>query len=634
MLVVLDADITVKHKAAVWAHLEARRYHIRELTEAGHTVLGAIGVEELDPAEVEQLVGVSRVVVLSKPDQHASGDLRREASVVQAGRSLIGGGRLTVIAGPPAVASQQQIHELAATLAASGAAALRATAFRPAGAPAALPELGAEGLLLLRQAGDTVGLPTVSELSSHEHLPVFAELVDVVEIGARNMQNFELLGGVGELGKPVLLRRGVGTALEELLLAAEYLLAHGTDAVLLGEGASRAVAGGPRNTFDVAAVPAVKRLCQLPIVVDPTHAFGGRDEVAPLALAGLAAGADGLIVEVHPDPERVGDDGRQALLPQQFEKLMRDIDRLAQVLKKQVQRGPSIFPPAPIAAVTTPGVRVAYPGEPGAHTENAVRRHFADPEPVPSREFADVFRLVLSGGAAFGAIPIENTLSGSIHENYDLLLQFPDVHIVGEVRTRIVWCLIGTPGAALDGVTTLISHPQGIAQCTRFLDQYLSWERMAYYDTAGAVARVAADADPRQVALASPAAAREYGMQILVEGVETNAENYTRFFVIAPGAAATDIARGANRASLVFSTLDEAGSLFRALQVLADRRLNMTKLESRPIPGRPWEYMFYVDLDVDSVAAFQSTVQSLRAATASYRLLGLYNGGSGGAAAR
>jgi len=349
--------------------------------------------------------------------------------------------------------------------------------------------------------------------------------------------------------------------------------------------------------------------------------------VAPLALAGLAAGADGCIVEVHPDPNHARYDGAQSLFPQQFEKLMRDVDRLAPVVEKQVER---VWPAARStrgAAISTPGVKVAFQGERGAHSEHAVRSHFADPEPVPSREFVDVFRLVLAGGAAFGTIPIENSLSGSIHENYDLLRQFPDVHIVGERRTRIIWCLIGSPGARLAEVTTLISHPQGLAQCARFLEAYPHWERIAYYDTAGAVARIADDQDPRQVALASPAAAHEYGMEILKQGVETNSENYTRFVVIAPGAPAVDGTPGANRASIVFSTLDEPGSLFRALQVLADRQLNMTKLESRPIPGRPWEYMFYVDLDVSRLDTFETTMASLRQATASYRLLGLYAGG-------
>ena len=626
MVVVLARDITAKQKNAVRTHLEALRFQVQEIEEEDGTVFGAVGAEEQDLREVEQLPGVTKLVPLTKPYKLASRELRKQDSVVDLGPVRIGGGRLTVVAGPCAVESREQIRDVAAQLADSGAAALRGGAFKLRTSPYSFQGMGVDGLELLREAGDRVRLPVVSELTSPDHLAPFAEMVDMVQIGARNMQNYELLKRVGECGKPVLLKRGLAATIEELLMSAEYLLAHGTSAVVLCERGIRTFETSTRNTLDLSAIPVVKKLSHLPILVDPSHGTGSRDKVAPMALAGLAAGADGLIVEVHTDPEHALSDGPQSLFPQQFEKMMRDIDRFAAVLEKQVERPPRAPRGASPPAVTEPGLRVAFQGERGAHSEHALRHHFAEPEPVPSREFADVFRQVLAGEVDYGVLPVENSLSGSIHENYDLLLQFPDVHIVGELRARIEWCLIGTPDADLAAIARLISHPQGLAQCARFLESYPDWERVAYYDTAGAVAKVASDGDSAQVALASPAAAAEYGMRVLAEGVETNAQNYTRFVVLA--SARHDPSEGAapDRASIVFSALDEPGSLFRALQVLADRELNMTKLESRPIPGRPWEYMFYVDLDLDEVAAFETAMEELRDLTASYRLLGLYPG--------
>ena len=626
VVVVLARDITANQKQAVRTRLEALHFQVQEIDDEDGTIFGAVGAEQQDLREVEQLPGVTKLVPLTKPYKLASRELRRQDTVVDLGAVQIGGGRLTIVAGPCAVETKEQIRDVAAQLADSGAAALRGGAFKPRTSPYSFQGLGVEGLELLREAGDRVGLPIVSELTSPDHLAPFAEMVDMVQVGARNMQNYDLLKRLGESGKPVLLKRGLAATIEELLMSAEYLLAHGTSAVVLCERGIRTFETSTRNTLDLSAIPVVKQLSHLPMLVDPSHGTGHRDKVVPMALAGLAAGADGLLVEVHTDPERALSDGPQSLFPQQFEKLMRDIERFAPVLGKQLERAPTKPTSCVAPTVSSPGVRVAFQGERGAHSEHALGLHFAEPDAVPSREFGDVFRQVLEGAVSYGVLPVENSLSGSIHENYDLLLQFPDVHIVGEMRARIVWCLIGTPDAETELVQRLISHPQGLAQCARFLEQYPEWERVAYYDTAGAVAKVAADGDRRQVALASPAAAVEYGMRILERGVEANAQNYTRFVVLA-GANHDASGGGApDRASIVFSALDEPGSLFRALQVLADRQLNMTKLESRPIPGRPWEYMFYVDLDVDDVGTFEKTMEELRTLTASYRLLGLYPG--------
>lgn len=627
MVVVLDRGVTESQKRSVREHLAAHRYQIRELRQDGETLLGAVGGDPLDQREVELLPGVSQVVPLSQPYKLASREFKREETVIPVGPVKVGSGRLAVIAGPCAVESRDQIFEVAAMLKESGAVGLRGGAFKPRTSPYSFQGLGQPGIELLKQAGERYGLPVVSEVVATEHLAAAAECLDVLQVGARNMQNFELLKRVGEIGKPVLLKRGLAATIEDLLMSAEYLLAHGTDAVILCERGIRTFETYTRNTLDLSAIPVVKKLCHLPIFVDPSHGTGMRDKVGPMALAAVAAGADGILVEVHPDPEAALSDGPQSLYPAQFEKLMRDVERLAPVLRKEVLRLPRTARRRPAAAADhAAAVTVAFQGERGAHSENAIYRYFSHPQPVPGREFRDVFRKVLDGSVDYGLLPIENSLTGSIHQNYDLLLQFPDIRIVGEITTRIVWCLIGVPGAATARIRRVYSHPQGLAQCAQFLAGFPEWEEVAFYDTAGAVAEVARAGDAAQAALAGASAAREHGMTILAEGIETNSRNYTRFVILARDdhAAAPD----PTRASIVFSTRDEPGSLFRVLQVLADHHLNMKKLESRPIPGRPWEYMFYVDLDLPSERGqFERAMEQVRAAAASYRLLGRYRSG-------
>jgi 3-deoxy-7-phosphoheptulonate synthase len=227
-------------------------------------------------------------------------------------------------------------------------------------------------------------------------------------------------------------------------------------------------------------------------------------------------------------------------------------------------------------------------------------------------------------------VPIENSLTGSIHENYDLLLQYPDIRIVGEQKIRIEHNLIARADATIEDIRRVFSHPQGLAQCGRFLDEHPGWERIAYNDTAGSVRHVAELASKENAAIASEEAARVYGLSVLKQGIETNAQNYTRFFVIAreeqelpPEAAA----RRPGKASVSFAVADEPGALFKALQVLANRGLNMKKLESRPIHGKPWEYLFYVDVDIPADAVlFSRCMEELKAVTEDLRVLGTYRG--------
>ncbi len=631
MVIILSHDITEAQKGSLRGFLEQRGLRVREIVGEEETILGAVGQVKIDLREVELQPGVLRVIPITKPYKLASREFRKEDTVVPVGPVKIGGHRIAVIAGPCAVESREQILESARLVKASGAVMLRGGAYKPRTSPYAFQGLGEEGLRYLKEAGETVGMPVSTEVVAGEYVDVMKDYIDVFQIGARNMQNFELLKRVGRLGKPVILKRGMAATIEEWLMAAEYLLAHGTDQVMLCERGIRTFESYTRNTLDLSAIPVVRKLSHLPVLVDPSHATGIREKVLPMALAAVAAGADGLIVEVHPDPEKALSDGPQSLFPEQFEKLMRDIEALSPVLGKEVARLPEAEPshPARPTVVLPAGSRpaVAFQGERGAYSELALLRYFEHDEvtSLPSPAFRDVFRHVLDGSARYGIVPIENSLAGSIHENYDLLLQFPDVRITGEIKIRIMHNLIGLPDAKIEDIRKVYSHPQGLAQCDRFLEGFPAWERVPFYDTAGSVAHIARNADRSCAAIASSEAAKVYGMRILKEGIETNPRNYTRFFILTReerGSAAS-----VNKASLVFSTPDTPGALFECMKVLAERRLNMKKLESRPILGKPWEYLFYVDVEIPAEREqFEKGMEELGTRTRDLRVLGTYRG--------
>lgn len=637
MVVVLQHGISDSRKEAIRSFLVDRGFQVREIRGEEETIFGAVGLPTIDVRQVEVLPGVSRVIPISSPFKLASREFRKSDTEIQVGPVRIGGSRIVVIAGPCAVESRAQILDIARRVRESGAVILRGGAYKPRTSPYAFQGLGEEGLRYLREAGDATGMPVVSEIVSPEHAEVMKGYVDILQIGARNMQNFELLKRVGELGKPVMLKRGLAATIHDLLMSAEYLLAHGTDAVILCERGIRTFETATRNTLDLSAIPVVRKLSHLPIFVDPSHGTGIRDNVLPMARAAIAAGAHGITCEVHPDPDRALSDGPQSLYPEQFEKLMRDIEALAPVLERELVA----LPLARARTGTAPLVeqvrrvgpaRVSYQGQRGAFSHKAMLRHFdREVEPVSKTEFREIFDAVLDGSCDYGMVPIENSLTGSIHQNYDLLLQYPDVRIVGEQKIRIVHNLIGLPNATIPGIRRVTSHPQALAQCGRFLEGYPGWEKVSYYDTAGAVALIALQGDPANAAIASEEAAAEHGMRILKPSIETYVQNYTRFFVIArAGATLTEPTRSAagRKASLVISTPDRPGALAEALTLLARAGVNLKKLESRPIPEKPWEYLFYLDVDVpEDRSRFAEALRSLEemsAAGGSYRLLGEY----------
>jgi 3-deoxy-7-phosphoheptulonate synthase len=630
MVIILEHNIKAKEKELIKTFLETKGFKIKEIVGEEETIFGAVGMITVDYREVELLPGVKRVIPITSPYKLASREFKKEDSVISVGPIKIGGQRIVVIAGPCAIESRAQMMESACLVREAGAVILRGGAYKPRTSPYSFQGLGEEGLTYLKEAGERYGMPTITEIVAGEHAEMMKDYIDIFQIGARNMQNFELLKKVGSLGKPVLLKRGLAATIQDLLMSAEYLLAHGADHIILCERGIRTFETATRNTLDLSAIPVVRKLSHLPIFVDPSHATGLREKVLPLALAAIAAGAHGLTVEVHPDPEKALSDGPQSLYPEQFQKLMNDIEALAPVLEKELARLPILDVPAQGKPLVKKGKKppgkpvVAFQGERGSFSEKAIGLYFQeDVTPLPLPEFRDVFESVLDERARFGMIPLENSLSGSIHQNYDLLLQFPDVRIVGEKKIRIVHNLIGLEDAELSDIKRVYSHPQGLTQCSKFLEQYPDWEKISYYDTAGSVAHIAKAALKENAAIASEEAARIYNLKILKPGIEANPQNYTRFVIIAREQDAA--VENPNRISLVFATLDKPGALFFALETLAQRSLNMTKLESRPIPGKPWEYMFYLDVEMPADGKlFDAGLEELKKHTEELRILGIY----------
>ena len=645
MVVVLEHGIKEQDKHALREFLENRGFKVREVAGESETIFGAVGSGQIDLREVEMRPGVAKVVPISKPYKLASRELKHEDSVFSVGPVKVGGNRLVMIAGPCAIESRDQIMETAEIVASSGGVMLRGGAYKPRTSPYSFQGLGEEGLGYLKEAGERYGMPVISEIVSPLQVDRMREYVDVFQIGARNMQNFELLKMVGAESMPVMLKRGLCATIEEWLMAAEYLLAHGAEDVILCERGIRTFETYTRNSLDISSIPVVKKLSHLPVLVDPSHATGIREKVQPVGLAAIAAGADGLIVEVHPDPDQALSDGPQSLYPEQFEKLMRDMEAISPVVGREVARLPhrtritagaaaaSTGSAAPAASAAkgsetaSPNLKVAFQGARGAYSEIALLRYFdqvgREVESISTEHFRDVFEAVLKNEVSFGVVPLENSLMGSIHENYDLLLQYPDIRIVGETHIRIQHSLIGTQNATLESVKTVMSQTPGIEQCRDFLNRHPEWTVVPFYDTAGAVAHVRDSADDSVAAIAHARTADYYGMKVLRESIETNARNYTRFAILTREENAE--ARDPDMATLVFSTPDTPGALYDCMRVLADRKINLKKLESRPILGEPWRYMFYVDVQLpDNRDDFAPAYSALEEVARDVHLLGMF----------
>lgn len=580
-----------------------------------------------NPRELAAIDGVEEPLIISEPYKLVSREVKSSDTLVSIGPIQVGGQGISVIAGPAVVESREQILDCAALVAESGAVMLRSTTTALQNYSKTDQSLALKQLHFLREAGDRYSLPVVWQTTSTKHIDAVTELADVIQITADDLGDSSFLQAVSSTGKPVILNRGAEDSVHNLLMSAEHLLSHGAYAVIICEQGIGTLETTPHNFLDLSAVPSVQKLSHVPIVVDPSLATLECSNVPPMALAALAAGAHGLIIEVQPDRDHAEPDRLQALHPAQFEKLMSDINALADVLSKEVTRLPlrtaaTVTELLPVTAGEIP--EVAFQGEMGANSEIAIRRFLEPAKPVPCREFKDVFQAVLSGACRYGAIPIENSLTGSIHQNFELLLQFPDLTIIADRNIRIVHNLIGRPGTKIGDISRVFSHPQGLAQCERYLNEHANWEKIPFYDTAGAVAHLAREGLMSDATIASDEAAQTYHMQVLQKGIEDNPQNYTRFFLIAT----TDhpSLTSADKASLVFSTPDRPGALSECLEAFAAHDLNMTKLESRPIPGRPWEYRFYVDVALGpNEEALKNAEGQLQRLTASYRILGVYS---------
>jgi 3-deoxy-7-phosphoheptulonate synthase len=333
MLIVMKADATDSQVEAVLRVIEELGFKPHPMPGATRTAIGITGNQgAVDPSHFETLPGVAEAIRVSKPYKLISLDLRPEKTIIRVGDATIGGDELAIIAGPCAVESRTQAFAIAETIRRSGARFFRGGAYKPRTSPYAFQGLGEEGLKILAEVRDVYGLKIVTEALDEAGVDLVEKYGDVIQIGARNMQNFSLLRRAGKARMPVLLKRGLSATLDEWLLAAEYIMSEGNYQIVLCERGIRTFAQHTRNTLDLAAIPAVRRLSHLPVLVDPSHGTGKNYMVTPLARAGVAVGADGLIVEVHDQPDHALSDGAQALTPEQYEQLVSEVRAIHEVI--------------------------------------------------------------------------------------------------------------------------------------------------------------------------------------------------------------------------------------------------------------------------------------------------------------
>jgi 3-deoxy-7-phosphoheptulonate synthase len=326
----MQEDAPEAQVQAVIDRLVGMGFTVHRSTGVQHTVLGGVGpVDDFDPANFEVMAGVKECHRIVSPYKLASRHFKPAGTVVKIGGVEIGGNKVVTMAGPCSVETEEQIECAAQIVSNAGAQVIRGGAFKPRSSPYSFQGLGEDGLKIMRQAADRHGLLVVSEVMDRTQVPLLVDYADILQVGARNMQNFNLLRELGGIRKPVLLKRGISATIEEVLLSAEYILSGGNYEVILCERGIRTFETQTRNTFDVSAFPVLKRLTHLPVIGDPSHGTGKRDYVVPMARAAVAAGADGLIIEVHHDPDHAVSDGAQTLRPEQFTEMMRQVRAIA-----------------------------------------------------------------------------------------------------------------------------------------------------------------------------------------------------------------------------------------------------------------------------------------------------------------
>jgi 3-deoxy-7-phosphoheptulonate synthase len=358
MLVVMQAHATDEQVRAVCQKIEALGYRAHSIPGAERTAIGITGNKgEVEPGTLEEMSGVQEVIRVTKPYKLVSRDIKEENTVVRFAGSdaTVGGRTLAIMAGPCAIESREQAFAVAERVQRAGAQFFRGGAYKPRTSPYSFQGLGEEGLRIMAEVRDQFGMRIVTEAIDNESLELVEEYADVIQIGARNMQNFSLLKRAGRSRKPVLLKRGMSATLEEFLMAAEYVMSEGNYNVILCERGVRTFADHTRNTLDLSLIPAVQRLSHLPIVVDPSHGTGKRNKVTPLSRASVAVGADGLIIEVHHQPDKALSDGMQSLYPDQFDELMAQVRQIAPVVGRTVAAAQAS--PSALSAVSSEAAR-------------------------------------------------------------------------------------------------------------------------------------------------------------------------------------------------------------------------------------------------------------------------------------
>ena len=337
MVVVMQERASDAQIQSVIAKLIEMGFDVHRSTGALRTVLGAVGgSRQFDTALLEVLDGVQEVHRITEPYKLASRTFKPDNTVITIGDVRIGGDEVIVMAGPCSAESEEQVETAAAAVRRAGAKVLRGGAFKPRSSPYSFQGLGEEGLRMLRSSADRHNLKLITEVMDISQIDVIERYADILQVGARNMQNFTLLRELGHSKKPVMLKRGISATIEEWLLSAEYILAGGNTNVMLCERGIRTFEGYTRNTLDISAVPVVQKLSHLPVIVDPSHGTGKRDKVAPMARAAVAAGADGLIIEVHCDPDHALSDGAQSMFPSQFDRLMAELRIIAPAIGRSI----------------------------------------------------------------------------------------------------------------------------------------------------------------------------------------------------------------------------------------------------------------------------------------------------------
>lgn len=337
MVIIMEHEATKQQIEDIKDKLHELGYNVHESIGVDHTLLGVLGdVSKIDVRDMQVLPGVESAYRITAPYKLVSREFQHKDTVIDIKGTKIGGDELVVIAGPCSIESKEQVMTVAEHVSKAGAKLLRGGAFKPRTSPYAFQGLGEEGLIYMREAADKYNMLMITEVMDREQIPLVSKYTDIIQVGARNMQNFTFIRALGSIDTPVFLKRGISATIEEWLMSAEYILSGGNRNVMMCERGIRTFETYTRNTLDLSAIPIIQKLSHLPVFADPSHGTGLRDKVIPMARASVAAGADGIMVEVHHDPEHAKSDGAQSLLPEQFNKLMNEIRVIAQVIGKKV----------------------------------------------------------------------------------------------------------------------------------------------------------------------------------------------------------------------------------------------------------------------------------------------------------